>query len=88
MSEVKKILDERGSRYGDFRDVADTALAIQNEIFIRGRIVDDIHIAAIQMIAMKLSRIANGDPNYVDSWTDIAGYAQLVIDELESREAQ
>jgi hypothetical protein len=29
------------------------------------------------------SRICNGDPFYVDSWRDIAGYAQLVVNELE-----
>ena len=34
------------------------------------------------MIFHKLARIANGDPTYIDSWTDIAGYAQLVVDDL------
>lgn len=38
------------------------------------------------MIAHKLARIMNGDPNYIDNWTDIAGYAQLVVDILEQRE--
>jgi hypothetical protein len=32
------------------------------------------------MICHKISRIANGDPNYADSWDDIAGYAKLVSD--------
>ena len=32
------------------------------------------------MILHKLARILNGDPNYVDSWHDIAGYAILVED--------
>ena len=35
------------------------------------------------MIAHKIGRILNGDPNYADSWVDIAGYAQLVANELE-----
>jgi len=30
------------------------------------------------MVAHKLGRIVNGDPNYVDSWTDIIGYTRLV----------
>jgi hypothetical protein len=34
------------------------------------------------MIAHKIGRILNGDPNYADSWIDIAGYAQLVADRL------
>lgn len=35
------------------------------------------------MIFHKIARILNGDPNYADSWVDIAGYAKLVADELE-----
>ena len=38
---------------------------------------------ALEMIQHKIARIINGDPNYADSWVDIAGYAQLVVNELE-----
>jgi hypothetical protein len=38
------------------------------------------------MICHKLGRIVNGDPNYADSWIDIAGYAKLVADRLEGKE--
>ena len=38
------------------------------------------------MICHKLSRIANGDPFYADSWHDIAGYSQLVVNILEEAE--
>ena len=31
----------------------------------------------------KLGRIINGNPDKVDHWTDIAGYAKLVADRLE-----
>ena len=34
------------------------------------------------MILHKLARIVNGDANYIDSWRDIVGYTQLVVDEL------
>ena len=34
------------------------------------------------MIAHKIGRILNGDPNYLDSWIDIVGYAQLIVDRL------
>ena len=36
------------------------------------------------MIVNKLARIYNGDPNYSDSWRDIAGYATLVADRLDN----
>jgi len=32
---------------------------------------------------MKLSCIVNGNPDKVDSWVDIAGYATLVSDRLQ-----
>lgn len=41
---------------------------------------------ALDMIAHKIGRILNGDPDYADSWRDIAGYAQLVADRLEGIE--
>lgn len=33
--------------------------------------------AAVEMIAVKLSRIVNGNPHYADHWQDIGGYALL-----------
>ena len=38
---------------------------------------------ALDMIAVKLSRIAAGDNYHEDHWRDIAGYASLVADRLE-----
>lgn len=32
---------------------------------------------------MKMARIAIGDPNYLDNWVDIQGYAKLEQDILE-----
>ena len=37
---------------------------------------------ALEMTALKIGRILNGDPEYADSWHDIAGYAKLVEDTL------
>lgn len=41
---------------------------------------------ALDMICHKIGRIINGDPDYADSWHDIAGYAQLVADRLNGVE--
>lgn len=40
---------------------------------------------SLEMIAHKIGRILNGDPNYSDSWHDIAGYAKLVGDRLDGK---
>jgi hypothetical protein len=41
---------------------------------------------ALDMIAHKIGRILNGDPDYSDSWRDIAGYATLVADRLDGKD--
>lgn len=43
---------------------------------------------ALDMIAHKIGRILAGDPNYADSWHDIAGYAQLVANRLNREGVQ
>ena len=44
--------------------------------------LSDTQRSSLEMIAFKISRILNGDPNHADSWRDIAGYAQLIVNEL------
>lgn len=39
---------------------------------------------ALEMIAHKIARILNGNPNKIDSWEDIAGYAILVAERLKT----
>ena len=36
-----------------------------------------VHREALDMIALKLSRILSGQAHYADHWDDIAGYAKL-----------
>jgi hypothetical protein len=38
---------------------------------------------ALEMIAHKIARVIAGNPEHVDSWADIAGYAVLIQKELE-----
>jgi hypothetical protein len=83
--DVRDVLNQRGTRYGQYLDVSRTSQTLKE--YIRERPSYDEMEAYMQesldMIANKLSRILNGDPYYIDSWRDIAGYAQLVVDELE-----
>jgi hypothetical protein len=87
MDNVDSILDERGSRYGSFKGHAEISQAIKSVMFNSRQ---DLELAAdqreaLEMIAHKIARIINGDPDYADSWVDIAGYAKLVADRLEGR---
>ena len=83
---LEKVLQERGSRYGTFQDhanITQTLKAIfKSKMGARWDALQDDQKEALEMIAHKLGRVLNGDPNYADSWVDIAGYAQLVADRL------
>lgn len=84
---ITATLEQRGTRYGLFKDHAEVAQSLKS--IVRSRMGDkwnnlcDDQREALEMICHKIARIANGDPDYADSWVDIAGYAKLVSDRLE-----
>jgi hypothetical protein len=88
---ITETLQERGKRYGKFTDHARVTVALKRVLSLEMDQRDDITLAddqieALSMICHKLGRIAAGDPDYADSWHDIAGYAQLVTDRLNGVE--
>ncbi len=88
MTDVKKILEERGKQYGSFAENAGMSQSIKVKMQVHER-YHEINLTqreALDMIALKLSRIVTGDPNYIDNWDDIAGYATLVADELRKNQ--
>ncbi len=87
MADIHGTLDERGKRYGEFVDHAHISQAIKRVFWVynTNKMADD-QVEALEMIAHKIARILNGDPNYADSWIDIAGYATLVANRLELRD--
>lgn len=82
---ISKILEERGSRYGDFADNAETAQALKMVLYRSAGFgnMSPVQQEALEVICQKISRIVTGNPNYDDNWLDIIGYTQLVIDRLE-----
>jgi hypothetical protein len=86
---VDAILDARGSRYGNFFDHATITYKLKevarNFAEEKGKMFAVDQCEAMDMIFHKIGRILNGDPNYADSWIDIAGYAKLVADRLEGK---
>lgn len=86
MKDISKILIERGERYGDFMSHASVTQNIKrilkDAIACNKRYFYTDQVEALEMIAHKIGRIVNGDPHYVDSWDDIAGYAKLVSDRI------
>ena len=86
MTDIKQTLNERGKRYGSFKGHAEVSqrlkVVVQEELETREKFLSPVQQEAVDMILHKLARIVNGDANYIDSWRDIVGYTQLVVDEL------
>jgi GTP-sensing pleiotropic transcriptional regulator CodY len=86
-TDINNILQERGSRYGSFENhakICQTLKAVINTnlISLNKHLASDQQ-QALDVICDKIARMINGDPDYVDNWIDIAGYAKLVSDRLE-----
>jgi DNA-binding CsgD family transcriptional regulator len=88
--DVDALLDERGLRYGTFRTHAEITQLLKRVVskYLHngGKELDFDQQEALDMIFHKVGRIVGGDPDYVDSWADIAGYATLVVDRLKGKE--
>lgn len=93
---INSTLSERGDRYGDFTGHAAIAQRLMDSM--RGSVsikmngdrqnfvfetLSPVHRQALTVIADKIARILNGDPNYRDNWHDIQGYAKLAEDRCE-----
>jgi len=82
---VEEVLLMRGNRYGQYQNVSELSQSLKFIVHASPswNKMEPYMQESLDMICNKLSRICNGDPYYDDSWKDIAGYAQLVTDELE-----
>ncbi len=90
MADITATLNERGARYGKFKEHAEISQELKTfiaySLLEREKQLDADQMEALDMICHKIARIINGDPSYADNWIDIAGYAQLVADRLEGIE--
>lgn len=86
-TKVDNILDQRATQYGKFIEGAEVMQTlkqvVRSSLQKRNAALAFDQLEAIDMIIHKLGRVINGNPDNVDSWRDIAGYATLVADRLE-----
>ena len=84
---VDTVLDSRAKDYGKFIEGAEIMQMLKrlvhNYIEARGTPLAFDQREAIDMMIHKLGRVINGNPDKVDHWVDIAGYATLVADRLQ-----
>jgi len=84
---IDETLDKRGDRYGDYRNVAGLSQELKTTMHRSENWykLEPFMQESLHMMANKLARILSGDPYYDDSWHDIAGYATLVVKQLDKK---
>ena len=89
VDQVDATLDARAVEYGKFIEGAEVMQMLKrvvlNALNNRDKTLAHDQAEAMDMIIHKIGRIINGNPDVVDHWLDIAGYAQLVADRLNGR---
>ena len=78
----KQLTDERGTTHGSFEQNAQISQELK-AYFYKYQAHDEMNLVqreALDMIALKLSRILSGHTNFRDHWDDIAGYAHLAAE--------
>jgi len=82
---IEQTLAERAKTHGHFESHAFIAqnIKIQIQRSHGYSSLDYTQREALDMIAHKIARILNGNPDHHDHWHDIAGYATLVANDLE-----
>lgn len=93
---VSEITRARGSVYGLFLHNGivsqNIKLALRgipdpdNEGLTWGKLPPDVR-EALDAMALKMSRIVTGDPEFLDNWDDIGGYAKIVADRIRKSKA-
>lgn len=85
--ELEKILAERGSNYGDYGVMSDFAQRLKAVIKSQHKFeyMPPEMKESLELICTKIARIVVGDHNVIDSWQDIAGYADLIARRLKER---
>lgn len=85
---IESTLSERAQVYGSYDNVSRVAQGLKRQLRHGAgwHALSDAQMESLDMICNKLARIVNGNPGYVDSWHDVAGYAQLVVHEMTRSE--
>ena len=90
MVDIRETLAERARTHGDFEHVAKMSQNLKHMMKSTRAFEDlDYYMAeSLEQMAMKIARILSGNCFEVDHWQDIAGYASLVVRQIERVEME
>lgn len=92
MTDIDNLVSERAKTHGSFEDHARITqrlkFILDDECARRGRrnqqSLTSQHNEALDMICHKIGRIIAGDASFQDHWDDIAGYAKIANQDLDT----
>jgi CRISPR/Cas system-associated exonuclease Cas4 (RecB family) len=86
MTDIKEVLAQREKTHGAFEIHAtvtqELKAVVTQHMLDQGRELNASMQESIDMILHKIGRVVAGNPNHVDHWDDIAGYALLISAQL------
>ena len=83
---IEETIKDRHDKYGSYSDWARITSELKRVLAdnVASKDFNHIHAESLDMILSKIARIITGDPNLIDNWHDIAGYARLVEKEIKA----
>ena len=79
------IIKERAKTHGDYKSTSAWSQSLKDMFRSGGNWhnMNDGQKEALEMIAVKLARLLNGNPQFPDHWDDISGYGKLGANSIE-----
>ena len=79
------IINERAKTHGDYKTTAGWSQSLKDMFRSSGNWnnLNDGQREALEMIAVKIARLLNGNPQFPDHWDDISGYGKLGANSIE-----
>lgn len=85
---VSQTLNDRGQNYGKFSGQSAISQKLKSVLKYQPgwSNMSTSQQESLEMVCHKMARIVNGRADYDDSWRDIAGYAMLVVEQLNGKD--
>lgn len=83
-TEIEVLLDEREKTHGPYAVKAEIIQRLKDVMrsYDGWDALTNAQRESLEMIVHKIGRVLSGNPNTVDHWDDIAGYAKLISKSL------
>lgn len=83
LRKLEDVLEERGKKHGDYREQFSMARSLKSVFatMTAQQNMTEVQKEVLDMVAVKVSRIATGDNMEPDHWLDISGYARKAYEE-------